>query len=119
MDVSEFRKKYFKCILDKDGNVLFTPYPITASEKQEVATRAAEYYKSMKDAWRAGCGTSEFLDDDLTLSQYTAVICAQDKYGIRYWSKEERLKEIRTKEEVREYWLEQTREVKDGSKIED
>lgn len=100
MDIRAFREKYFCCVLDKDGNILFTPYSITMQEKNAVKVRAAEYYESMKKAWRQGVGTSEFLDDDLTLDQYTAVICAQEKYGVRYWLKAERAKNYRNRREM-------------------
>ena len=100
MDIRAFREKYFCCILDKDGNILFTPYEITMQEKNAVKLRAAEYYESMKKAWRQGVGTSEFLDDDLTLEQYTAVICAQEKYGVQYWRKSERDKARRDRREM-------------------
>lgn len=100
MELNAFRKKYFCCTLDKEGNILFTPYPITAQEKSEVKTLAAEYYESMKKAWRQGVGTSEFIEDDLDLNQYTAVICAQQKYGVRYWTKSQRHKEYRNRREM-------------------
>lgn len=100
MELKAFRKKYFCCILDKNGNILFTPYPITMQEKMGIKDRAAEYYASMKKAWRQGVGTSEFIDDDLTLEQYTAVICAQEKYGVRYWRSQERHEENRKNREM-------------------
>ena len=58
---------------------------ITKEEKMQDQERFTGYYAQMKDVWRKGIGTSEFIDDDLTLDQYISVMTAQKKFGVRYW----------------------------------
>ena len=90
MDVPEFRKKYFHCITDKNGKVLTCEFMITKEEKAQDQERFTGYYAQMKDVWRKGIGTSEFIDDDLTLDQYISVMTAQKKFGVRYWENRKR-----------------------------
>ena len=89
MDRIEFLKKYFSAIFDKQGRLVFWGYKITREEIAEKKERFTGYFYQMKDAWRKGIATSEFLDDNLAIEQYIAVMTAQEKYGVQYWKDSE------------------------------
>lgn len=89
MDRIEFLKKYFSGVFDKQGHLVYWGNKITKSDIAEKMERFTGYYYQMKDAWRKGIGTSEFIDDNLTLEQYLAVMTAQEKYGVCYWKDSE------------------------------
>ena len=103
MDRIEFLKKYFSADFDKQGRLVFWGYKITKEEIAEKKERFTGYFYQMKDAWRKGIGTSEFIDDNLTLEQYLAVMTAQEKYGVRYWKDAEYSKE--KEQRIAKEWL--------------
>lgn len=103
MDRIEFLKKYFSGVFDKQGHLVYWGNKITKSDIAERLDRFTGYYYQMKDAWRKGIGTSEFIDDNLTLEQYLAVMTAQEKYGVRYWKDSEYSKE--KEQRIAKEWL--------------